>query len=191
MTDLNIELTDPAREKFIEFLASEEPGRAIRLAVEGRGPRGFVYQLDTIDEAKERDAHVVLEYEGLNLLVDPASVDFLAGVQIDFEQRGLESGFRFENPNGLWSDPVSNAVQQVLDQQINPNVASHGGFVTLLEVKDSTAYIKLGGGCQGCGMADVTLKEGIEVAIKEAVTEIDTVLDVTDHASGENPYFQP
>ena len=192
MTDIHIELTDQAREKFIEFLAGEEqPGQAIRLAVEGRGPQGFNYQLDMVDEAEEAPSHIVLDYDGFRLLVEPSSAEHLDGATIDFVQRGFESGFHFENPNALWKDPVANAVQQVLDHQINPSVAGHGGFVTLLDVKGSTAYIALGGGCQGCGMADVTLKQGIEVAIKDAVPDIDTVLDTTDHAAGENPYFQP
>ncbi len=192
MTDLKIELTDEARQKFIEFLAGEEqPGQTIRLAVDGRGPRGFNYQLDTVDEAEEADSHIVLAYDGFQLLVEPSSAEILDGVKIDFVKRGFESGFHFENPNGLWQDPVASAVQQVLDQQINPSVAGHGGFVTLLGVEGSTAYIALGGGCQGCGMADVTLKQGVAVAIVDAVEEIDTVLDSTDHAAGENPYFEP
>ena len=125
------------------------------------------------------------------MLVEPGSIEALEGVTIDFVQRGLESGFHFENPNSQWKDPVAKAVQEVLDTQINPSVAGHGGFVSLLDVKESTAYIALGGGCQGCGMADVTLKQGIEVAITSAVPEISAVLDTTDHAAGENPYYQP
>jgi len=82
-------------------------------------------------------------------------------------------------------------VQQVFDTQINPAIAAHGGFVQLLDVKDGVAYVQLGGGCQGCGMADVTLKQGIVVAVKEAVPEIREVVDSTDHASGANPYFKP
>jgi Fe-S cluster biogenesis protein NfuA len=73
---------------------------------------------------------------------------------------------------------------------VNPGVASHGGEVTLLDVKDGTAYVKLGGGCQGCGQADATVKDGITSLICAEVPEIHTVLDVTDHAAGTNPYFQ-
>ena len=83
------------------------------------------------------------------------------------------------------------AVQKVIDEDINPAVASHGGVVTLLDVRDATAYIQLGGGCQGCGMADVTLKQGIEVRIREMVPSILGVVDTTDHAEGSNPYFRP
>jgi len=190
--DLTIELTDVARQKFIEFLAAEkDPGQAIRLAVEKHSPRNFHYQLDLVSEADEAEAHIVLEYEGFNLLVEPSSAPSLDGAKIDFAQRGLESGFSFDNPNTRWKNPVAQAVQDILDHQVNPGIASHGGVVTLLDVKDATAYVSFGGGCQGCGMADVTLKQGVEVAIINAVEEINAVLDTTDHAAGENPYYQP
>ncbi len=192
MTELTIHLTESARQKFVEFLeAEEEDGLGIRLAIAGRGPRGLNYQLDVVNEAEEAAGHVVVDQGQFRMLVDPASAEQLDGVEIDFLQRGFESGFHFENPNSEWKDPVAKAVQGVLDTQINPSVAGHGGFVALLDVKDNTAYIALGGGCQGCGMADVTLKQGIEVAIMNAVPEIEQVLDSTDHATGENPYYQP
>jgi Fe-S cluster biogenesis protein NfuA len=87
--------------------------------------------------------------------------------------------------------PEAEAIQKLLAEQINPAVAAHGGHISLVDVQDDTVYIRLEGGCQGCGMADVTLKQGIEEQIKQAVPEITTVLDVTDHAGGTNPYFQP
>ena len=81
-------------------------------------------------------------------------------------------------------------VMAVLDREVNPSIASHGGHAELAAIDGSTAYLRLGGGCVGCGMATVTLSQGIEVAIKEAIPEIDRVVDVTDHASGTNPYFE-
>jgi Fe/S biogenesis protein NfuA len=82
-------------------------------------------------------------------------------------------------------------VQKLLDESVNPAVGMHGGHVELLDVKDSTVYIRMGGGCQGCGMADVTLKQGIERLIFEEAPEVTEILDVTDHASGNNPYYTP
>ncbi|MCZ6605639.1 MAG: NifU family protein [Alphaproteobacteria bacterium] len=80
----------------------------------------------------------------------------------------------------------------MIDERVNPGVASHGGHITLIDVIDDTkAVIRLEGGCQGCGMASVTLKQGVEVEIKKAVPQITEVLDTTDHAGGENPYYQP
>ena len=82
-------------------------------------------------------------------------------------------------------------VQHLLDTSINPGVAGHGGFVRLMDVQDNVVYVQMGGGCQGCGMADVTLKAGIESLIKEEIPEVTEVLDTTDHAAGRNPYYTP
>ena len=90
---------------------------------------------------------------------------------------------------GLDSD-IARHVIAVLDHDVNPSIASHGGHAELAGIEGSTAYLRLGGGCVGCGMATVTLSQGIEVAITQAVPEIDRVVDVTDHASGTNPYFE-
>jgi Fe/S biogenesis protein NfuA len=90
---------------------------------------------------------------------------------------------------GLNTD-VARRVRAVLDGQVNPSIASHGGHAELAGIEGATAYLRLGGGCQGCGMATVTLSQGIEVAITQAIPEIERVVDVTDHASGTNPYFE-
>ena len=86
---------------------------------------------------------------------------------------------------------LARRVVAVLDRDVNPSIAAHGGHAELAGIEGATAYLRLGGGCQGCGMATVTLSQGIEVAITEAVPEIDAIVDVTDHASGSNPYFEP
>jgi Fe/S biogenesis protein NfuA len=91
---------------------------------------------------------------------------------------------------GDLTGPVAERVQLVLTDHINPSIASHGGTAELVAVEGDTAYLRLGGGCVGCGMAAVTLSQGIEVAIKQAVPEIVNVIDVTDHASGTNPYYE-
>lgn len=88
------------------------------------------------------------------------------------------------------SGDVPQRVMQILEHQINPSIASHGGVAELVAVEDDTAFLRLGGGCQGCAMASVTLTQGIQVAITDSVPEINNVVDVTDHAGGSNPYFQ-
>ena len=82
-------------------------------------------------------------------------------------------------------------IRRLLDERINPQVAAHGGHIALVDVQDDTVYIRLEGGCQGCGMADVTLKQGVATEIRAVVPTIERVLDVTDHAGGANPYYQP
>ena len=91
----------------------------------------------------------------------------------------------------LKQDEVKEKIQKILDEMINPAVASHGGFVEVLDVKENIAYLKLGGGCQGCGMVNVTLKQGIEATLKEEIPQLAGVIDQTDHAGGNNPYYQP
>ncbi len=83
------------------------------------------------------------------------------------------------------------AIQDLLEREINPAVAQHGGWVELIDVKKNNVFIRLGGGCQGCGAADVTLKQGIERAIRELAPAVGEILDTTDHASGRNPYYAP
>jgi Fe/S biogenesis protein NfuA len=85
---------------------------------------------------------------------------------------------------------LARRVMAVLDRDVNPSIAAHGGHAELAGIEGRTAYLRLGGGCQGCGMATVTLSQGIEVAITQAVSEIDDIVDVTDHAAGSNPYFE-
>ena len=135
-----------------------------------------------------KDGHVLLEMKG------PAS-QLKAGIENMLrhyvpEIKGVKD-FRDALPKPGMSTPEAAAIQELLDTRINPSVATHGGHIALVDVQEDTVYIRLEGGCQGCGMADVTLKQGIEVQIKETVPEIRKVLDVTDHASGDNPYYQP
>ena len=89
------------------------------------------------------------------------------------------------------SAELKTKVQELIETMINPAVAGHGGFVQLIDVQDNRVYLQMGGGCQGCGAADVTLKSGIERLIKEEIPEITEVLDTTDHAAGDNPYYTP
>ncbi|MEW6208574.1 MAG: NifU family protein [Acidobacteriota bacterium] len=89
----------------------------------------------------------------------------------------------------LSAEQLRERIQQVFDEQINPGVASHGGFVELLDVQEDNVYIRMGGGCQGCGAADVTLRMGIERIIRESVPQVREIFDTTDHASGQNPYY--
>jgi Fe/S biogenesis protein NfuA len=88
-------------------------------------------------------------------------------------------------------DPLARAVRQLLDTEINPAVASHGGYIGLLDIADGVAYVQMGGGCQGCGLAEVTLSQGVRTAIVDRFPEIVEVVDTTDHASGTNPYYEP
>lgn len=133
--------------------------------------------------------------------LDGYIVSVTQGGQEDWRQIGKRIGTAirtFLNPPPeiaegelLSAAALREKVQQVLDEQINPGVASHGGFVELLDVQENNVYLRMGGGCQGCGAADVTLKMGIERLIREQVPQVREILDTTDHGAGQNPYFSP
>lgn len=189
---MKLEITETARAKILEFRAAEKKeGLALRVGIRGRGPGGFDYAMRFVEASDRAADDRIVDGGGFDVYVDAASVEHLDGITIDFVEGPGGSGFKVDNPNPLWRDPDAQAVQKVLDEEINPAVAQHGGFVTLLDVKEGTAFIQMGGGCQGCGMVDVTLKQGIEVRIREIVPAISRIVDTTDHAGGRNPYYRP
>lgn len=186
-----IKITDMAQKQLLQLWTDKkESSLGLHLAIANRSPRGFEYALRFPDKDEELDYEKAIEIDDMPVLIDRESIDSLKDSVIDFSTFG--GGFSIDNPNPVWvwDDPVAQSVQDILTNQVNPRVASHGGMITLLEVKDNVVYIEMGGGCVGCGLVDVTLKQGVEVAIKAAIPEIKAVVDTTDHASGTNPYFQ-
>jgi Fe/S biogenesis protein NfuA len=166
------------------------PDAMLRVRVMAKdGPR-FRYEIALEDPRERAETDLVIEVDGLNIAVDATSAVDLAGATIDLDPAVTGGGLRIDNPNEGWQDPVARAVQEVLDRQINPGVGSHGGMVTLIDVKDGTAFLRFGGGCQGCAAVDVTLKQGVETAIRAAVPSISAIVDATDHEAGANPYYQ-
>jgi Fe/S biogenesis protein NfuA len=186
-----IELTAEAQKQFGEMI--EEMKRddlAVRIRREN-------YQTQLMFAAPEdiQEEDIVQETGSIKLVLDPATADDLDGARLGFE----EGGFHLTPAPGKslfpktkdWNEPLADAVQAVIDQQLNPGLASHNGWVKLLEVKDDTAYIEMGGGCRGCMHSYMTLKSTIERAIQENVPQIEKVVDTTDHAGGTNPYYAP
>lgn len=166
------------------------PEAVLRVRVLAKeGPR-FRYEIALEDPRDRVEADLAVDLDGLTVVVDPVSAADLAGAKIDLDPAVTGGGLRIDNPNEGWQDPLARAVQEVLDRQINPGVGSHGGMVTLVDVKDGTAYMRFGGGCQGCAAVDVTLKQGVETAVKSAVPAISAIVDVTDHEAGVNPYYR-
>ena len=202
-------VTERAREKVAEIRAGEPNADTLALWIEVTGQSGtdFTYDLyfQPVADAGEGDA--VRHHDDVSVVIPAASVDKLRGATLDLS-RDPQGGMVITNPNkpapparpaspamgdrptSDLSGPVAQQVAQVLDEQINPAIAAHGGTAELVAVEDDVAYLRLSGGCQGCGLAAVTLSQGIEVAIRDAVPEITRVVDVTDHESGENPYFE-
>lgn len=187
-----ITVTPTAQEKVLEFMAgSEESCIGLRVRATKLGNHTFGYELNLVRDGEARKDDVVHELDQLTVHLDPQSAEWLEGTTIDFVSDERGSGFKIDNPQAQvnWDDPVARKVQEVLDSQVGPALASHGGWVELVEVDGDTAVVQLGGGCQGCGMAHVTLSDGIQKAIIEAVPEIGRVVDATDHGAGETPYI--
>ena len=200
-------LTDKALVKVLELRADESTAEPLALWVEVSGTIGGAYTYDMYFQAARDagpDAWTGVQ-EGLTIVVPAASAPKMLGSVLDLNQDLMAGGMSIRNPNRPPAPPasptmtgpppdlsgdVAQRVIQVLDAQVNPSIASHGGRADLVAVEDGAAYLRLSGGCAGCGMAAVTLNQGIEVAIKESVPEIVRIVDVTDHASGTNPYYE-
>jgi Fe/S biogenesis protein NfuA len=198
-----VRITPDARKKVASFRAGEPEAVDHALWLEVSGVSGLEYVHDLylrpLDEAASDD--VIQDHDDFSLVIPKESVEKLRGATIALVGDLVVGHLTVDNPNspspavgtegpGDLSGDVPQRVQQVLDGYINPAIAAHGGRADLVSVEGGTAYLRLSGGCQGCGMAAVTLGQGIEVALKDAVPEITEVVDVTDHASGTNPYFE-
>jgi Fe/S biogenesis protein NfuA len=185
-------VTEAAQQKVKSVMESQgRPDDGLRLSIVGRRMSSFQYSLGLVEPSQASPEDLVVDAGAFKIYVDPNSAQNLEGVTIDYVEDIQGSGFKIDNPNPLWTDPQHLAVQELFDSRINPNLASHGGHVELLDIQDDTIFVRLGGGCQGCGMVDVTLRHGIEALIKEEFPQYQRVVDTTDHAEGANPYYQP
>lgn len=182
-----------ARDKIRSMLDQENKGEsALRVRITGRGSGGYQHKLSLVEPGFEKPDDQVSDDSGIRILVDPKTAQNIQGARIEFVDDLYGGGFKVINPNQpTWSSDVEKQVQELIDTQISPSLAAHGGYLELHEVREGKAFVHFGGGCQGCGMADVTLKQGVEKLIKDTIPEITHVIDSTDHAQGENPYYQP
>ncbi|HSG80021.1 MAG TPA: NifU family protein [Acidimicrobiia bacterium] len=196
--DQVLSLTDEALSAILDIRGREPDADTLALSLSITGVRGveFTYELTFIPTEDAGDDDALFTVENLPIVVKSDSIENLTGASIAVTNGGLA----IDNPNSPvpkiqvgdteLDGPVADRVQQVLSEQINPAIAGHGGFAELVAVEGDTAFLRLGGGCQGCGLAQVTLSQGIEVAIIQSVPEITRVVDVTDHSSGDNPYYE-
>ncbi len=204
-----VALTPEARAVVREAMAQEPDPENLALWLDVRGVQAgaFVYDLyfQALADAGEDDA--VGTDGDLSVVVPAAAVDRLRGARLEWSDEG-EGGLVLVNPNtptpeeaapgvppevlaaGI-AGPLSSRVASVLDEVVNPSIASHGGRADLVafDEEGGVAYLRLSGGCQGCAMSRMTLTQGIEVALRDEVPEVQRVVDVTDHGGGENPYY--
>ncbi|MGC8462429.1 MAG: NifU family protein [Acidimicrobiales bacterium] len=211
MTDADqtpsFDVTPAAAADVLSLRSSEADAGSLALWVEVAGTNGDSYTYDiyfqALTDAAPGDWQG--ESDGLPVVVPAASIERLRGAVLDVDGEGDARGMVIKNPNRPPASPavrsdlpapdlsgdVAQRVIQVLEQQINPAIAAHGGRADLVAVEEGSAYLRLSGGCAGCGMASVTLSQGIEVTLRELIPEVTRVVDVTDHASGTNPYYEP
>jgi Fe/S biogenesis protein NfuA len=191
---MKITVTETARKEVLTLMENQETSLiGVRVKAEAISPLQANFRLAFVGEGQEEEGDEIIPYEGFNVYIDKESVPFSQDITLDFVDSLMGRGFKIENPNKVpphLKGTSAEKIQQIIDEKINPSVASHGGHISLIDVKDNKVYVRFGGGCQGCGMVDVTLKQGVEVLIKEAVPEIEEILDVTEHANGDNPYYQ-
>lgn len=192
-----IQISKSAQSYFAHLIRQQdEEGLGLRISVSLPGTPQASCDLQFCPEGTHGPGDHRLSLEGFEFFVDQDSMRWLGDARIDFEEDATGGQLTIRAPGIKGNAPEEDAalaerVQWVLDSEINPMLASHGGQVTLVEVtSDSRVVLQFGGGCQGCGMADVTLKQGISRTLHDRFEEIAEVVDVTDHQSGENPYYE-
>lgn len=193
-----------ARSVVLDARSQEADAERLALWVEVTGSRDGAYTYDIYFQvaADAGEADVVVDEDELRVVVPQSSVARLVGARLDWSDDG-EGGLVILNPNtppslggragvpGDLSGDMAQRVLLVLEEQVNPSIAMHGGRADLVAVEENVVYLRLSGGCQGCGLASVTLSQGIEVALRDVLPEIVSVVDVTDHANGANPFYEP
>src|SRR5271154_179741 len=204
-----VTLTPEAHKIVRDAIAQEPDPASLALWLEVRGVQAgaFIYDLyfQAVSDADDGDARHA--QDGLEVVIPAASIDRLRGARLEWSEEG-GGGLVLVNPNLPTPEEASpgvppevlakgieghlaQRVRSVLEQAVNPSIASHGGRADLVALndEDGTAYVRLSGGCQGCAMSQMTLRQGIETTLLEEVPELTRVLDVTDHAGGDNPFY--
>ena len=195
--DMVITVTDSARTKLLELRDIEPEGDALGVRIEILSDEGqdFTYDLSFQIITKADMSDVVRNHGGLRVIIPARDTTNLEGATLDDEHDGLV----LRNPNKpkplqlgalVIDDELALQIRAVIDDEVNPALDAHGGFVTLLgHDGEGKAYLTMGGGCHGCSMSRMTMLQGVQATIRERVPAIEKVLDATDHASGENPYY--
>ncbi|MBF0286241.1 MAG: NifU family protein [SAR324 cluster bacterium] len=194
LADSKFTITDAALEEIKKRL--QEAGSSLkgfRIIASAISPKIAKYSVDFVQESEDTAQDTIIKVGEIDVYLNQESLLYLQDTIVERES-DAEHGLSIKNPNREVSPltgSVKEAMEQLLEEQINPMVASHGGVIQLIDIEDGRVYLEFGGGCKGCGMVNVTLKQGVEVLVKEHIPGIVEVLDVTDHANGTNPYYQP
>lgn len=196
----NIQITESAQGYLADLLAKQDTdGIGVRIFVEHPGTPRAECCMAYNQPGEEDDADIRLDYDHFTAFIEASSVPYLEDAIIDYNKDRFGGQLTFRAPNSkvpqVGDDAsIEERINYVLQAEINPNLAAHGGNVQLLELVDDeaglTAVLKFGGGCQGCSAVDMTLRQGVEVQLKQQVPELMHVVDDTDHTRTENAYYQ-
>jgi len=199
-----ITFTDRAREAVLSYMGSGDAGdaEALRITMRTGSPLSEpTFELTLVSMAERNDDERSIDADGFVVLIAESSAERLEGATVDFVDRVNETGFQVRTaqaapdkasatvakaaPQGA----IAERVREVLESQVNPAIAAHGGMISLVDVDKTDVFVQMSGGCQGCALSRMTLRQGVERMLREAVPELTAVHDVTDHSSGENPYL--
>ena len=191
----DVEFTPAAQEYLQELLERQNtPGIGVRVFVTRPGTPAAETCLAYCRPGEEKEGDIKMELEHFNAWIEGKSEPYLAGALVDFSRDKMGGQLTIKAPNAKLPDLDENStladkVTYFLSAEVNPGLASHGGMVSLVEMDGATAVLQFGGGCQGCGMVDVTLKDGVEKTLKERIPELKGVRDITDHSMRDNAYY--
>ncbi|MDG1027114.1 MAG: Fe-S biogenesis protein NfuA [Gammaproteobacteria bacterium] len=192
-----VSITESAQEYLAELLKKQDcEGIAVRIFILDAGTPKAETCISFCRPGEEKDDDEVKQYEAFKAFIELHSIPFLEEAVVDFAKDSMGGQLTIKAPNSRLpkisdDSPIEDRVNYILYNEINPGLAAHGGHVTLEELfEENIAVLRFGGGCQGCGMVDVTLKDGVEKTLLEQVPQLKEVRDVTDHTVKENAYYQ-
>ena len=191
--------TDKAREMVLTFMdQSGEELRALRIHMSGGSPVAPSFELTLVEGSERGEEDLEVDAGDFVVVVDRDSAEKLEGATVDFVNRVNGSGFEIipatpsmaaGSPSNVAKGELAERVRLILNEQVNPAIAGHGGQINLVDVKGTEVFMEMTGGCQGCAMSRMTLQQGVERMIRQHIPEVTVIHDVTDHAAGESPYF--
>ncbi|CAN5770071.1 Fe-S biogenesis protein NfuA [soil metagenome] len=200
-----IDITPAARERIQSFVDVEvvgDPALRIELDAAANSPLARQYSISLVEREDRKKTEIAINVDNIRVFLNLDTSSLLSGATVDWVDENGQSGFRVTDPNArpaaqaslagdaaTPSGPLAQRIQDVLEQEINPRIAAHGGAVELVDVDEGTLYLRMSGGCQGCAASAATLRQGVERMVREAVPEIHEIVDLTDHTAGTNPYF--
>jgi Fe/S biogenesis protein NfuA len=210
-----IEITPTARERIqalVEADVVRDPALRIELDPSAASPLAREYAISLVEREDRKKTEIAINVDNIRVFLNLDTSNLLSGASVDWVEENGSTGFRVLDPNrptrgvsgqrtagdtaatagtgtAVASGELADRVQQVLQQEINPRIAAHGGAVELVDLDEGTLYLRMSGGCQGCAASAATLRMGVERMVREAVPEIREIVDVTDHSAGTNPYF--